>query len=77
LSTTNQKKFRDDFDIKINLCDPNDFMYYIELYNPKYHTQEKLTWMINAIKEHGGENGFATYYDFLKENIASKLLFII
>jgi hypothetical protein len=73
INTTTQKKFRDDFDIKINLCEPNDFDYYIDLYESHYGTKEKLKWLLDTMSILGGDNGWADYYEQMKEKISQSI----
>jgi len=47
LSATAQQRFRDDFGLKINCCDYNDFEYYVNLYG----AQPQLQLTLNAIAE--------------------------
>lgn len=65
LSSTLQKRFREDFGLKINLCDYNDFEYYIDLYDAR----PKLNTMLAAIAEFPNEFAFMTYLIDVKKRI--------
>jgi len=57
LSSTAQRRFRDDFGIKINVCDYEDFEYYVDLYN--FRPQLNLTLAAIAEFVQKGENELA------------------
>jgi len=71
LNSTTLRKFREDYNIKINLCDTNDFMYFIELYDSSFQTKQKFQFIVDALKIHGGDSGFAEYYDKLKMQVVT------
>lgn len=68
INTTTQKRFREDFDVKINLCDPNDFDYFVDLYKAK----DKLQHLTEAQNEIGVEE-FPAHVRKLKEHIVEKI----
>jgi hypothetical protein len=57
MSATVQRRFRDDFGIKINLCDYNDFEYYVDLYG----IRQQLNMTLDSIGE------FAAAFEEMKE----------
>ena len=50
ITTTTQLRFREDFGVKINLCEPNDFQYFIDLFDPVYNTKQKWEWTQEVYK---------------------------
>lgn len=66
ISATAQRRFRDDFGLKLNLCDYEDFEYYVDLFGAR----PLLTITRNAINEFDGiELKWMTYLIEVKKRI--------
>ena len=44
-----KRKFQDDFNLKINMSDPDDFYYFVDLYN----VRNELDILLNMIEKYG------------------------
>lgn len=59
------RKFRDDFNAKINLCEDNDFYYYVNLYGLETQLQ-----MLKTVSLKYGEEKFFSYYQELRAQVS-------
>jgi hypothetical protein len=62
ISPATLKRFCSDFLIPIEIFDSPMFEYYIDLYDPVYHTKEKLKYLHDAIQSEGSETAFWKHY---------------
>eukprot|EP01129_Flabellula_baltica_P017491 TRINITY_DN9704_c0_g1_i1.p1 TRINITY_DN9704_c0_g1~~TRINITY_DN9704_c0_g1_i1.p1 ORF type:complete len:377 (-),score=80.66 TRINITY_DN9704_c0_g1_i1:849-1979(-) len=65
MNTTLMRKFRNDFNLKINLCDENDFEYFVDLYSAR----DKLD-ILNASRERYGDENFPEVYENMKITVS-------
>ncbi len=65
MTPTAQRNFRDHFDLKINLCDPEDFEYYVDLYGAR----EQLNLILAAIAEFKNEQEWINHINIIKVRI--------
>jgi len=65
LTPSAQRNFRDDFGIKMNLCDHEDFEYYVDLFKARY----QLNLTLDAIHEFPNEHTYMSYLIEVKKKI--------
>eukprot|EP01127_Copromyxa_protea_P023421 TRINITY_DN874_c0_g1_i1.p1 TRINITY_DN874_c0_g1~~TRINITY_DN874_c0_g1_i1.p1 ORF type:complete len:495 (-),score=86.24 TRINITY_DN874_c0_g1_i1:17-1501(-) len=69
ISTVSLRKFQDDFNLKINMCETKDFMYFVKLYG----AEEKFKIFEDMVRKHGNEE-FPKLYQQLVVDITNKIL---
>jgi len=65
MTPTAQRNFRDNFDLKINLCDHEDFEYFVDLFGAR----EQLNLMLRAIAEFPSEQAWLNHLNDVKVRI--------
>lgn len=73
LSSTAQRRFRDDFGIKINVTDHEDFEYYVDLYNFRPQLNLTLAAIAEFVKQGENELAWMTYLIDVKKKIWSHI----
>lgn len=73
LSISMKRRFVKDFDIPIKCFDPEDFRYFMDLYDREMQAHAKLNVMLEEIKNQGGEAAFHKFYFNTKEKIVQAL----
>lgn len=69
MTPTAQRGFRDNFDLKINLCDHEDFEYFVDLFNAR----RQLNLMLAAIKEFPNEQAWLNHINEVKVRVWSHI----